>query len=388
MNTQLPSTTPVSNTPPDDEIDLLELAKTLWNGRQTILKVMLLAGALGIVIALLSPNEYTSTTSMVPQTAQSGSKLGGLSSLAAMAGFNLDMASGSEALSPMVYPQILNSAPFQLELMNTPFNFSEVDHPVSIYEYYTEIQKPGALSLISKYTIGLPGVIIQAIKGESAEKINSGEQGPIAFSTKQEKIAKMMKEKISLTIDSKQGYLTLQASFHEATLSAEVANQARELLQKYITKFKTEKAGNQLSFIQGRFEEKKQEFEKAQNRLARHRDQNHNMSSAVARTEEERLYSEFNITMNVYNELAKQLEQAKIQVKEETPVFSVLVPAVVPHEKTKPKKAMIVAIWLFLGVIAGVGFIFAKTYLSEIKQKWNEGGIKEQSDKETKLQSA
>lgn len=388
MNTQLPSTTPVSNIPPDDEIDLLELAKTLWNGRNILWKVIALSGALGVLIALLSPTEYTSTTSMVPQTAQSGSKLGGLSSLAAMAGFNLDMASGGEALSPMVYPQILHSAPFQLELMNTPFDFSEVDHPVSLYEYYTEIQKPGALSLVSKYTIGLPGVIIKAIKGESAKQMNTGEGGPIAFSDKQERIAKMLKEKISLTIDSKQGYLTLQASFHEAMLSAQVANQARELLQKYITKFKTEKAANQLAFIEGRYEEKKKEFEKAQTRLAFHRDQNRNMSSAVARTEEERLYSEFSIAMNVYNELAKQLEQAKIQVKEETPVFSVLEPAVVPYEKTKPKKAMIVAIWLFLGVIAGVGFIFAKSYLSEIKQKWNDGGLKEQSDKETKLQSA
>jgi len=371
MEIQPTSTNPISTAANDDEIDLLALAKTLWDGRYTILKYILIAGALGVFIAILSPKEYTSSTTMVPQTASSGSKLGGLSSLAAMAGFNLDMGSGSDALSPMVYPQILTSGPFQLELMNTPFTFSDVNHPVSLYEYYSKIAKPGVLSLIGKYTIGLPGVIIKAIKGEDVKKINSAEgKGPFAFSDKQEAVRRLMKEKITLTVDAKQGLLTLDASFHEAVLSAQVADQARELLQKYITHFKTEKAADKLSFIEERYAEKKQEFEKAQDRLARYRDQNKNMSSAVALTSGERLQSEFSIAMNVYNELAKQLEQAKIQVKEETPVFSVLEPAIIPMEKTKPNKPMIVAIWLFLGAILGTGIIFGKEYLSGIKQKW------------------
>lgn len=369
MNTQLPTKQPASSIIHDDEIDVMKLVKTLWNGRYTLLKMMILSGILGVFIAMLTPTEYTSSTSMVPQTAQSGNKLGGLSSLAAMAGFNLDMGSGSEALSPLVYPQILNSGPFQLELMNTPFSFSEVDHPVSLYEYYTEIQKPGVVSLVRKYTIGLPAVILKAIRGKKENKLSSTESGPITFSDNQEKVRKVIKEKITLTIDSKQGYLTLQASFHEALLSAQVADQARELLQKYITKFKTEKAANQLAFIEERYQEKKKDFEKTQNRLAWYRDQNRNMSSAVARTEEDRLQSEFNIALNVYNELAKQLEQAKIQVKEETPVFSVLEPALVPHEKTKPKKAMIVILWLLLGGIAGVVIIFGKLKLAAIREK-------------------
>ena len=368
-----PETKPSTVAPANgNEIDLLELAKTLWNGRKTILKYMLIAGAIGLLIALLSPKEYTSTTSMVPQTAKSASKLGGLSSLAAMAGFNLDMTSGSEALSPMVYPQILSSGPFQLELMNTPFTFSEVNHPVSLYEYYSEIARPGLLSLLGKYTIGLPVTLIKAIKGDGTKESTSDKKGPISFSEKQEEVREMMTEKINLTIDSKQGYLTLQASFHEALLSAQVADQTRELLQKYITRFKVEKATDQLNFIEGRYQEKKKEFEKAQERLARYRDQNRNVSSALAQTEEERLQSEFSIATNVYNELAKQLEQAKIQVKEVTPIFSVLEPAVVPHKKTKPKKGTIVIIWLFVGVVAGTSVVFGKEYLSIIKQKWDE----------------
>jgi uncharacterized protein involved in exopolysaccharide biosynthesis len=369
--TSSPEKKPVNTTVHDDEIDLLELVKIVWNGRKTILKYIAIAGVLGILIALFSPKEYTSSTTMVPQTSKSAGNLGGLSSLAAMAGFDIDPTKSNDALSPLVYPQILTSGPFQFELMNTPFTFSDVDHPVSIYEYYTEIASPGILSFIAKYTIGLPGLIIQAIKGED-KKVGLGENGPIVFTKKQNDIREMMKDNISLDVDAKQGVLTLKASFREALLAAQVADQTRELLQKYITRFKVEKATDQLTFIEGRFQEKKKEFEKAQERLARYRDQNRNISGAMAGTEVERLQGEYSIALNVYNELAKQLEQAKIKVKEETPVFSVIEPAVVPNEKSKPKKAIIVFIWLFLGGIVGVGKVLGKEYLKDIKADWNE----------------
>jgi uncharacterized protein involved in exopolysaccharide biosynthesis len=84
------------------------------------------------------------------------------------------------------------------------------------------------------------------------------------------------------------------------------------------------------------------------------------------------LQSEFSIATNVYDELAKQLEQAKIQVKEVTPVFSVLEPAVVPHKKTKPKKGTIMIFWLFLGLVTGTSVVFGKEYLSIIREKWDE----------------
>jgi len=372
MNTQ-PNTNLKPSVTNDDEIDLLELAKTFWNGRKTIFITIFVAGILGVMIALLSPKEYTATTTIVPQTSSSTSKLGGLSSLAAMAGFNLDNATSGDILSPTVYPEIVSSVPFQMDLMNIPFSFAEVNHPVSLYEYYAEIAKPGALSMITKYTIGLPGVILSAFKGDSEAKGLTDAKGPIALTQKQEKVRKMISEQVTINLDAKQGFITLQAAFPEALLSAQVADQARELLQKYITRFKIEKATDKLSFIEQRYEEKKKEYEKAQNRLAYFSDQNKNVTSAVARTEEARLQGEYSIAMNVYNELAKQLEQAKIQVKEETPVFSIIEPAMVPREKSKPKKSMIVAIWLFLGGILGTGMVFGKEYLKDIKTKWNEG---------------
>ncbi len=352
------------------EIDLLVIARSLWADRKLVFLITLLAIMMGIITALLTPVEYSAWTTMVPQSSKSVTKLGGLSSLAAMAGFNLDMADNAETLSPLVYPQIVNSVPFQLELMETPFRFSKVDHPVSLYEYYIEIAKPNLATLLRTYTLELPGTIRQALKGESDIKQQPKPGEPIFLTRKQEKMRKMLSQKVYLSVEE-MGYLSLRASFHEAGLSAQVANQAREQLQEYITKHKTRKATEQLQFVEERFNEKKQEFEKAQEELALFRDQNRNVSSALAATREDRLQSNYTIALNVYNELAKQLEQAKIKVKEETPVFSVLEPAVVPQLRTKPKRAMTVLIWTFVGFIGGIVVVFGKQYFSNVKTNWN-----------------
>ncbi|NQU53200.1 MAG: hypothetical protein HQ522_11755, partial [Bacteroidetes bacterium] len=62
----------------------------------------------------------------------------------------------------------------------------------------------------------------------------------------------------------------------------------------------------------------------------------------------------------------------RIRVKEDTPVFSIIKPVTVPIEKSKPNKPMILIIWIFLGGIFGIGWIFGKQFFGTVKEKWNE----------------
>ena len=356
----------------DDEIDLIELAKTIWDGRKLIITIVAIFAFLGLAIAFFLPKEYTASTTMVPQVSGNNSKLGGLSSLASLAGFNLDVNMQTTELSPYVYPQIVQSVPFQLEIMNTPFTFSDVDHPVSIYEYYTDIAKPGPLSLLKKYSIGLPGVILKAIRGQKDEDSSKIlDPNTIKLSEDQEDVRKIIADNVTLETNDKEGYVVLSSRFREPVLAAEVGQKAQKLLQQYITEYKIEKATAQLEFIKERCAEKKNELELAQNKLAAFRDQNLNITSARAKTEEERLQSDFQLAFDVYSQLAQQLEQAQIKVKEDTPVFSILKPVVVPIEKSSPNRPLILIIWIFLGGIIGIGWIFGKHFLAAIKEKWN-----------------
>jgi uncharacterized protein involved in exopolysaccharide biosynthesis len=356
----------------DDEIDLIALAKTIWDERKFIIKTVILFMVIGLIVALFSPKEFTASSTMVPQLSNNKSKLGGLSSLAAIAGFNLDMNMETSELSPYIYPQIVQSVSFQLEIMNTKYTFSDVGKQVSLYEYYMEYYKPGLLSSLKKFTVGLPFLLLKAIKGKTGEIPAESSGNTIRLTEDQDKIRKIIEENVSLETNDKEGYLVLTSRFHEAKLAAQVTQKGQDLLQKYITDFKIEKATEQLKFVESRFNEKKSDFEKAQSNLAAFRDRNKNVTSAMARTEEERLQNEYQIAFEVYKQLAQQLEQARIKVKEDTPVFAVVKPVTVPLEKSKPNRPMILIIWTFLGGVIGIGWIFGKQFLQTIKTKWNE----------------
>ena len=92
----------------EDEIDFVEIAAKLWANRRFIIKTTLVFMTIGLFIALTSPNEYTASATLVPQTGQK-SPGGSLSGLAAMAGINLGSLNSGDLLSPNVYPQIINN---------------------------------------------------------------------------------------------------------------------------------------------------------------------------------------------------------------------------------------------------------------------------------------
>ena len=149
----------------------------------------------------------------------------------------------------------------------------------------------------------------------------------------------------------------------EPIIAAELVRKSQELLQKYITEFKIEKVTSNLKFVERSYDESKKNFESKQAELARFRDSNKNLSSALAKTHEEKLTSEYNLLLGIYTELAKQREQAKIAVTENTPIFTVIEPVFVPIEKSKPSRISILAFFLFFGLITSTGIIMLIPYL-------------------------
>ena len=82
--------------------------------------------------------------------------------------------------------------------------------------------------------------------------------------------------------------------------------------------------------------------------------------SSSYRTEQERLKNEMTLTFNVYNTLAQKLEQDKLRVQEETPVYTVIEPATVPLKASSPKKALILVGFVFLALFGCIGYLFVK----------------------------
>lgn len=352
----------------EQEIDIMAIIARLWEKKKFIIKVTAIFAVIGLFVAIFSPKVYTSSCTFVPQTAKRTSS--SISSLAALAGINMGNMSSGETLSPLIYPQILGNIDFKKELMYSKIKFAGYDEPIAIIDYYTDPQyaKFNLLGTIKKYTIGLPGVIIGAIKNtiKKDDLMPDASQATSdlkSFSEKEFACAKILNSCISMSIEEKKGYLTIVANMGEAQAAAQLCQITFDLLQKYVTEFKISKAKNQQTFIKGRYDETKAQYEEKQKALAQFLDANKVISTAQARTEQDRLTAEYNMANAIYSEMAKQLLQADIQVKEDTPILTAVKPVAVPFKKSKPQRAKILFLWSFFGIMFSSGLVLCGDWL-------------------------
>lgn len=346
----------------DGEIDLIEVVRTIWAGRKLILKVTAIFLVIGLIIAFGSKVEYEASCKLMPES-QEGMKsnLGGLGSLAGLAGINLDMG-GSGVLRPELYPQIAQSVPFILKVWEEPLKFEKQDTTINSYIYFKEFDKPSFIGVIFKYTIGLPFQIKAWLSSDNSQQsqVKTGHQQFIRLNKKDTKLLEMYKERISVKVDSKTGIMTLTTEMPDPVAAAQLAQICTDLLTKYVIDYKISKAQLNYNFVEERFKEAKMDFEKAQEKVALFDDRNRNVVTALAQAESQKLQYEYNVAFEVYKGLATQLEQAKITVKEETPVFTVLEPVKVPVNKSKPKRALQLVVFCFFGGVVGISTILVR----------------------------
>ena len=343
----------------EDSIDIIALLQSIWKGKKLILKTGLVFMILGLFIAIFSQNEYTASTTIVPQSSSEkpGSSLGGL---AALAGINLGSVGQQSSISPQLYPQILTNISFQKELLETLLTIEGQDNKITYKEYYTNVYSPSILSSIKKYTIGLPGVLIGLLKSDNTSNEKSINNDSLLQITNDDKgLIGLLSSQLIMVINDKDGYISLSTTMPEARAAAEFTQKAQELLEQYVIDFKIEKSSSELDFIKNRYQEKEQEFQKIQQKLAVYTDRNQNVNSARAKMELMLLQSEYDLAYGVYSELAKQLETQELKVKEDTPIFTILQPVFVPLEKTGPKRSLILIIYTFLGFVLSIGYILA-----------------------------
>lgn len=365
------------NNPQEEEggIDFMAIALKIWEHRKTVLKTLAVFTVIGLLSALTMKHTYSVTSVMVPQMSSKSNSA--LSSLASLAGFDIGTSNmSSTELSPLVYPQIVNSVPYRLELLHTPLHFEKADTAVNMITYVKEYNKPNVFSYIKKYTIGLPGVILGLFKKEKPETELSGEAKPaddtpkpIVLTKDEQALLPVIASCVNLQIDKKEGLISLNVTGSEPIQTAELAMKAQQLLQEEITRFRTQKAQAQLNYVEARYNEIKAEAESYQNALAVITDRSQDMLTTKARIEKDRIQAKYNIASTIYAEMAKQLEQAKMQVKRDTPVLTIVQPITVPTQPSTSRAKKLIT-WIFFGFVVGCGIVIAKDYIPKLKEKF------------------
>ena len=347
----------------EDEIDLIELLKKVYLEKKFILKISILVALFGVAYALCQPNEFTSSTTFIPQLS-SDVKAGGssLSGLASLAGINLGGMEGSSDFPPTLYPQVVESVPFRLELLSS--SIINNGDELTLRDHFNN-DKGGfnLLVTLKKYTIGLPSLVLGSFKNEVESSSNS-----MIYSVSEEDsgLFEKLNQVFSLSINEKEGFITMSFTDQNRSISAQVTQIAQSLLQEKIIEYKVQSSKELLGFTTRQYKENKSTFEKLQDTRAVFVDNNINISSSLYQNKLSRMESELSIVQTVVQQLASQVEQAKLQVNKDTPVFTTIKPVTIPFERSAPKRSLVVLIFGFFGLVLSIGYVLVKEPAMEI----------------------
>ena len=243
-----------------------------------------------------------------------------------------------------MYPKIIESVKFKRLLLNTVID--------------------------DKNNLTLESYIANQYSIKEVEENNISDLG---MTLNEEEYFNILTEILTVSVNQKDGFISIDCEMPSAEYSAKVAKFSRELLQNIIIENKIETARQNLIFSEGQLIEKKKEFDDIYSKLAFFSDSNLNSVNSFVLNEKNKLESEFQIISAVVEEISKQVEQAKLQLKKDTPVFSTIQEAVIPLKKSSPKRTQLVIIFGFLGLIASSIIVLIreplKNILFEIKSK-------------------
>ena len=346
----------------NDEIDLIKLLKKIYKEKTLVFKITIVFAFFGIFQALILPNKFTSSTTFIPQLS-SGIKSGNsLSGLASFVGINLGNNQGSSEFPPTLYPQVLNGIPFKLELLSSKIKIN--NKLILVKDYFSEKHSSiDILATLKKYTIGLPSLLIGSIKKKDVVNVNS----EIYTVTEEDKgFFDLLSSDLYLSINDVEGFITISYTDENKNVAAQITQIAQNLLQKKIIEFKNQSSKELLDFAMKQYDEKKNDYEKLQDQRAVFVDKNLNISSSLFQNKLDRIESEVNISESIVQQLASQVEQAKLQVNKDTPVFTTIQPVTIPFDRSAPKRSSIVIVFGFLGIVISVGYVLVKEPLNEI----------------------
>lgn len=354
----------------DDEIqiDWMGILRQLLAIRKKLYKAAAVGLAIGILIVLSIPKQYTVSVTLSPEVNKGNSGSSGLASMAvSFLGGSLS-SNSPDALNATLAPDIVSSTPFLLEL----FNAHVISHNQKIDTTLTAFLDEQKSSWMG-YVLKVPGMAISGIKSlftdEKEEKKDTIQGGTIELNEKDASKLAILRQQITVSVDKKTAITTLSVTLQDPKVTATIADSVVSKLQQYITAYRTSKAKEDCQYLEKLYKERQQEYYNAQQRYARYVDANSNVVFQSTLAERERLQNDMSLAYQVYSQVAQQLQVARAKVQEEKPVFAVVEPAVVPLKPSGTSRKVIVIGFLFLAVaFTGAWELLGKKYWQLLKE--------------------
>ena len=335
------------------EITLNDIAQFLAIFRPVFFRSLLiiafftiLFGIVGYIAKVTSPKEFDSKCVLYNESGGPNQN-SSLRALALLTGVNAgnDQA---ESTGGDLYQLILTNKPFLIELAKTPIYINKQKRPITLEKYFDKEPELDLIERILKNIKNSPSnlknwifnVSKTSVPKNSIDKDTSVLNNLKASFTNNVYVSELTNEdkkiigilipRIKLTQLDKLS--TLNVKMPEARLSAEVNKVVLELLVKYAIRFKVSKQVENVNFLEARTAEAEVKYRESQQKVARFKDNNYNVIFQSIQTQESVLQNNFILYSGIYNQLVAQLEQAKIQLKKDSPLFTVVEPVYIPDQ--------------------------------------------------------
>lgn len=331
-------------------IDLREIIKRLWDNKMVFIKVLPIVFVLSCVYIVSIPRTYSTDAKLAPEmgNAINGGTLG---SIASAFGFDFGDMQTTDAITPLLYPDLMEDNAFATKLFAIKVENNKGDIKSTYYEYLKKYQKypwwKSSISWIRRLF-------------EKNQPVANKEFNPYALTKKDNDIVNKIRKNVKLSVDKKSGVITLNTQDQDPRICKTLADSIMGILQEFITEYRTNKARADLAYYKRITAEAKHEYEKARQRYGSYSDANTDVILESVRAKRNDLENDMQLKYNTYTTLNNQLQAAKAKVQERTPVFTMLKGATIPIRPSAPKRMLFVLEMLILSFLLTALFVYYK----------------------------
>ena len=294
----------------DDEIDLKELFSVLWAAKKLIVGITSIFTIVSVIYALSLPNQYKASALLAPAQQQSGGlsgALGDLGGLAALAGVNIGGGDGGEA---QIAQEIIVSWGFIEKFIQQNNLAVEVFAADGWDEQRNQISIDDDL-----YSV------------EENRWTRTPPSGKTANPTSWELYEEFL-EKVSISADKKTGLISLSVEYYSPYIAKQWVDQLVVAINQHMQQRKLQMVNTNIQYLEAQIQK-----------------------TPIAEMREV-----------FYTIIEEQVKSKMLAEASPEYVFVTVSPAMVPAEKSQPKRALICILGTILGGMLSMAFVLLRYY--------------------------
>lgn len=331
------------------ELNIPKLVKAIKSDRKNLMIWLGISAVVGVIVAFSIPKEYEAGVTLAPESSTANSLTNSISSLASMVGMDMSFGGGQDAIYPEIYPDLVQSTDFIVSLFPVRVKSLDGEIDTDYYDYLKTKQKTEWWFIPVNYAKD----IIKKFKSDDHRGNGKGnEVDPFMLTRDQFMIVKGIMGSVTCEVDKKTSVISLSVKAQDPLIAATLCDSIKERLQVYIINYRTNKARNDLAYMERLCEDARLDYVKAQTAYAKYADAHKNLILTAYVTKQEELENELQLKYGIYQQVVQQLQLAKAKVQEKTPAFTVVRTITVPVKHCNKPKILILILFLILGGMA------------------------------------